>query len=153
MTGPSWAGVLPPRSGWEAFAEVPADAVRTVAAAAVGEFRERAEELSPGERTREALDKLAEEIWSRPLGRTEVPLRAGLLRIAADDHVLAIGLHHIVADRWSLGIMVRDLAVLYDAASRGQTLWSRSSRLTISCGNAASTVSPLRRCRSLSHAL
>lgn len=76
VTGPSWAGVLPPRSGWTAFGEVPVDAVRTVAAAAVGEFRERAEQLGSSGRTREALDALAEEIWSRPLGRTGVPLRA-----------------------------------------------------------------------------
>jgi hypothetical protein len=76
VTGPPWAGVLPPRGGWEAFAEVPADAVRAVASAAVGEFRERAEQLGERERTRAALDELAEDIWSRPLGRTEVPLRA-----------------------------------------------------------------------------
>ncbi|HEV7627175.1 MAG TPA: hypothetical protein VGO89_11820, partial [Streptomyces sp.] len=76
VTGPPWTGVLPPRGGWQAFGEVPSDAVRTVAAAAVGEFRERAEKLGPGERTRETLDAIAEEIWSRPLGRTELPLRA-----------------------------------------------------------------------------
>ncbi|SCK18566.1 hypothetical protein [Streptomyces sp. WMMB 322] len=76
VTGPPWAGVLPPRGGWEVFGEVPADAVRAVAAAAVGEFRERAEKLERQERTRERLDALAEEIWSRPLGRTEMPLRA-----------------------------------------------------------------------------
>lgn len=76
VTGPPWAGVLPPRGGWEAFGEVPADAVRAVAAAAVGEFRERAEKLGRQERTREKLDALAEEIWSRPLGRTQLPLRA-----------------------------------------------------------------------------
>lgn len=76
VTGPPWAGMLPPRSGWEAFAEVPTDAVRSVAGAAVGEFRERAERLPQKDRTREKLDALAEEIWSRPLGRTGVPLRA-----------------------------------------------------------------------------
>ena len=76
VTGPPWTGVLPPRGGWKAFGEVPSDAVRTVAAAAVGEFRERAERLGPRERTRETLDAIAEEIWSRPLGRTELPLRA-----------------------------------------------------------------------------
>lgn len=75
VTGPPWTGVLPPRGGWEAFAEVPADSVRTVAAAAVAEFRERAERLGQQERTRAALDELAEEIWSRPLGRTDMPLR------------------------------------------------------------------------------
>ncbi|MDF4250682.1 hypothetical protein [Streptomyces sp. WMMB303] len=76
VTGPSWAGVLPPRGGWQEFARVPVDAVGSVAAAAVGEFRERAEKLPPERRGRQALDALAEEIWSRPLGRTQLPLRA-----------------------------------------------------------------------------
>lgn len=76
VTGPPWAGVLPPRSGWRQLGELPTDAVRTVATAAVSEFRERTERLDPEQRTRERLDALAEEIWSRPLGRTEVPLRA-----------------------------------------------------------------------------
>ncbi|MET9861053.1 hypothetical protein ABZY93_17385 [Streptomyces smyrnaeus] len=76
VTGPSWAGVLPPRGGWREFARVPVDAVGSVAAAAVGEFRERAEKLPPERRARQTLDALAEEIWSRPLGRTQLPLRA-----------------------------------------------------------------------------
>ncbi|OEV23572.1 hypothetical protein AN220_23790, partial [Streptomyces nanshensis] len=76
VTGPSWAGVLPPRGGWREFARVPVDAVGSVAAAAVGEFRERAEKLPPERRGRQTLDALAEEIWSRPLGRTQLPLRA-----------------------------------------------------------------------------
>ncbi|NLU66419.1 hypothetical protein [Streptomyces sp. HNM0574] len=76
VTGPPWAGVLPPRGGWQAFAELPPDSVRTVAVAAVGEFRERAEKLNERARTRETLDALADEIWSRPLGRTGLPLRA-----------------------------------------------------------------------------
>ncbi|CAL9448627.1 hypothetical protein ACH4LN_29020 [Streptomyces albus] len=76
VTGPSWAGVLPPRGGWQEFARVPVDAVGSVAAAAVGEFRQRAEKLPPERRGRQTLDALAEEIWSRPLGRTGLPLRA-----------------------------------------------------------------------------
>ncbi|GGO47229.1 hypothetical protein GCM10012287_19400 [Streptomyces daqingensis] len=76
VTGPPWTGVLPPRGGWEALGEVPADAVRAVAGAAVAEFRERAEQLQQRDRTRAKLDALAEEIWSRPLGRTPLPLRA-----------------------------------------------------------------------------
>lgn len=76
VTGPSWAGVLPPRGGWQEFARVPLDAVGSVAVAAVGEFRQRAEKLPPERRGRQALDALAEEIWSRPLGRTGLPMRA-----------------------------------------------------------------------------
>ncbi len=76
VTGPPWAGVLPPRGGWQRLGELPADAVRSVAAAAVAEFRRRAEALTPQQRTRAELDALADEIWSRPLGRTGLPLRA-----------------------------------------------------------------------------
>lgn len=76
VTGPSWAGLLPPRGGWEEFGTVPVDAVMSVVAAAIGEFKERAEKLPPQQRERGTLDALAEEIWSRPLGRTGLPLRA-----------------------------------------------------------------------------
>ncbi|WP_031507522.1 hypothetical protein [Streptomyces megasporus] len=78
VTGPPWAGVLPPRGGWRPVGELPYESVRSVAAAVVAEFRRRSETLPPAERTREALDALAEEIWSRPLGGggAGLPLRA-----------------------------------------------------------------------------
>ncbi|MFI5916859.1 amino acid adenylation domain-containing protein, partial [Dactylosporangium sp. NPDC051541] len=39
--------------------------------------------------------------------------RAALLRITADDHVLALAMHHIVSDEWSAEILRRELAALY----------------------------------------
>src|SRR5262249_27670941 len=42
-------------------------------------------------------------------------LRAHLLRLAADQHVLAITMHHIITDGWSIGVLVRELAALYQA--------------------------------------
>ncbi len=47
-------------------------------------------------------------------------LRVRLLRLAADDHALIITLHHIVADGWSMGIMVDELINLYGAFSQDQ---------------------------------
>ncbi|TDC72459.1 hypothetical protein [Streptomyces hainanensis] len=98
VTGPSWAGLLPPRGGWRVEAELPAERVRGAAAAVVGEFRERRERLTPEQSTREALDALAEEIWSRPLPGTPLPLRAvhaahalGMLRAAEPVAVLSRG--------------------------------------------------------------
>jgi hypothetical protein len=76
VTGPSWAGLLPPRSGWRRIAEPDADGLRAVAGAVVAEFRARTEAQPPAHRTRDELDTLAEEIWSRPLGTTALPLRA-----------------------------------------------------------------------------
>nr|WP_230416343.1 non-ribosomal peptide synthetase [Micromonospora tarapacensis] len=48
------------------------------------------------------------------LGR-DLMLRARLLRLDAQEHVLSLVLHHICADGWSAGVLVRDLAELYDA--------------------------------------
>ncbi|MGD1000436.1 MAG: amino acid adenylation domain-containing protein [Candidatus Brocadiia bacterium] len=47
------------------------------------------------------------------------PMRAKLLRLSPDDHVLTLTLHHIVSDAWSEVILRRELSVLYAAFSRG----------------------------------
>ncbi|TRO69649.1 hypothetical protein [Streptomyces sp. IB201691-2A2] len=77
VTGPPWAGVLPPRGGWRPEPGLPGpDAVRTMVAGAVAEFRSRIDELASEGRTRTALDQIGREIWSRPVGDTELPVRA-----------------------------------------------------------------------------
>jgi amino acid adenylation domain-containing protein len=47
-------------------------------------------------------------------------LRAGLLRLAEDEHHLLLNAHHIVADGWSMGLLVQEVAVGYAACLRGQ---------------------------------
>ncbi|MDB1086759.1 hypothetical protein PJ985_04160 [Streptomyces sp. ACA25] len=98
VTGPPWSGLLPPRGGWQPRAELPGADVRAAAAAVVAEFRRRTEQLAAEERTRTALDALAEEIWSRTLADTGLPLRAvhaahalGFLRSDAPVTVLSAG--------------------------------------------------------------
>ena len=77
VTGPPWAGVLPPRGGWRAEPGLPApDALLTTLASAVAEFRSRTEELPPERRTRAELDRIGREIWSRTVGDTRLPVRA-----------------------------------------------------------------------------
>ncbi|RKH11913.1 amino acid adenylation domain-containing protein, partial [Corallococcus sp. CA053C] len=46
-------------------------------------------------------------------------LRAVVLRLAEDEHILCLTLHHIVADGWSVGVFVRELAAIHEAFSRG----------------------------------
>jgi amino acid adenylation domain-containing protein len=58
---------------------------------------------------------------SRPFNLETGPLfRCSLLRIGPDDHVLLLALHHIVADGWSLGILLRELSTIYAASARGE---------------------------------
>ncbi|KOV38957.1 hypothetical protein ADK60_01475 [Streptomyces sp. XY431] len=77
VTGPAWAGLLPPRTGWRPVGEPPAAQVYGEVMAAVREFRERSEAVPAHHRTRPVLDALADEIWSRPLtALPELPLRA-----------------------------------------------------------------------------
>ncbi|MEV5427837.1 non-ribosomal peptide synthase/polyketide synthase [Streptomyces sp. NPDC052701] len=71
----------------------------------------RLEELLAGERDRPF------ELRRGPL------LRTALVRLADDDHVLALALHHIVTDGWSTAVLTGDLAHLYRAevgAAEGQ---------------------------------
>ncbi len=42
-------------------------------------------------------------------------LRATLLRLAETEHVLLLSLHHIVADGWSMGVLMQEVAALYPA--------------------------------------
>ena len=45
--------------------------------------------------------------------------RAGLFRIGDEAHILALVLHHIAGDQWSLGVLGRELASLYNHRRRG----------------------------------
>ncbi len=40
-------------------------------------------------------------------------LRATLLRLGPDDHILLVTVHHIVWDGWSLNVFIRELSALY----------------------------------------
>lgn len=42
-------------------------------------------------------------------------IRAEVLKLSAEDHVLVLTAHHIVCDGWSFGVIVRDLAAFYAA--------------------------------------
>ena len=47
-------------------------------------------------------------------------IRASLIRLGPDDHVLALSIHHVVFDEWSTGILHRELSALYEAFRRGE---------------------------------
>ncbi|MFF7768191.1 hypothetical protein ACIPIU_16690 [Streptomyces massasporeus] len=99
VTGPPWAGVLPPRGDWRSEPGLPApDALRSLVAAVVAEFRSRTQELPAELRTRAELDRIGADIWSRTVGDTRLPVRAvhaaqslGFLRPGAPLGLLSSG--------------------------------------------------------------
>ncbi|MCX5387046.1 non-ribosomal peptide synthetase [Streptomyces sp. NBC_00083] len=63
-----------------------------------------------------ALAGLTEQESRRPFDLGAGPLlRAALVRLADDEHLLLLAIHHIVADGWSLDILVREMAHHYRA--------------------------------------
>ncbi|WP_025214734.1 non-ribosomal peptide synthase/polyketide synthase [Pseudomonas brassicacearum] len=68
-----------------------------------------------------SIQAFLEEQTQRPFDLlSDALLRVALLELGEQDHVLALTLHHIVSDAWSLQVMVDDLMSLYSAFAQGQ---------------------------------
>jgi amino acid adenylation domain-containing protein len=66
------------------------------------------------------VQRRAREDAGRPFDLAQGPLfRATLLRLADDEHVLLLCIHHIVTDGWSSGVLFRELGALYAAYHDG----------------------------------
>lgn len=78
------------------------------------------QEISPEQRESEAL-RLANEEALRPFDLNCGPLlRATLLQLGEQEYVVLVTLHQIVFDGWSEGVLLRELAALYEAFSTGK---------------------------------
>ncbi|KAF9273424.1 hypothetical protein BGZ68_001525, partial [Mortierella alpina] len=75
-----------------------------------------------GVQDKEVIVKQATEQNVRtPFDLEKGPLvRAQLLQLTDDEHVLLITMHHIITDGWSMGVMIRELNELYEAYATGQ---------------------------------
>ncbi|MCL5996213.1 MAG: amino acid adenylation domain-containing protein, partial [Chloroflexi bacterium] len=72
-------------------------------------------DVPPAERERRAI-ALARQEAQQPFDLSRGPmLRATLYRLNDDEHLLLTAMHHIVTDAWSMGIMTREVAALYNA--------------------------------------
>jgi amino acid adenylation domain-containing protein len=65
--------------------------------------------------------QLATEEARQPFDLTRAPLlRARLLHLEENEHVLLLTMHHIISDGWSLGLLIKEMASLYEAYSVGR---------------------------------
>jgi len=87
----------------------------------------------------EAVRQQAEADACLPFDLVHGPvLRCSLAILGQHHHVLQLAIHHIVADGWSMGILVRELAALYgEYASGGDGSGARLSDLPVQYGDYA----------------
>ncbi|MGD2113572.1 MAG: amino acid adenylation domain-containing protein, partial [Acidobacteriota bacterium] len=64
--------------------------------------------------------RVAEPVLYRPFVLSSAPLlRTVVVRRSASEHTLVVALHHIAADGWSMGVLVRELSALYREQTGG----------------------------------
>ncbi|HEX8150235.1 MAG TPA: condensation domain-containing protein, partial [Pyrinomonadaceae bacterium] len=69
----------------------------------------------------EQVRRLVADEARRPFDLSAGPLlRARIVKLAAEEHVVALVMHHIISDGWSVGVLVQELGALYGAFTKGQ---------------------------------
>lgn len=78
-------------------------------------------ELPGGDSDEAALSEQVATLLREPFDLDGALLRFALIRIADDDHLLVVVAHHIICDRWSLMVFLRELTAGYRASLSGTT--------------------------------
>jgi amino acid adenylation domain-containing protein len=75
----------------------------------------------PAAEQEDAAHKLALAEVLKPFDLSKGPLlRVRLLKLADDDHIAVVAMHHIISDAWSMRVFFREMAVLYNSFSQGR---------------------------------
>jgi amino acid adenylation domain-containing protein len=75
----------------------------------------------PEQERRAQMQRLSREQASEPFDlAARPPLRVRLLRLSNTEHVLMVTIHHVVCDGWSLDVLAREVAQIYDAMRSGR---------------------------------
>ncbi|MBD2355223.1 amino acid adenylation domain-containing protein [Tolypothrix sp. FACHB-123] len=68
-----------------------------------------------------AVQQLITQAAQQPFDLTQAPLlRLSLLKLNPTEHIVLFAMHHIISDAWSMGILIRELTVLYQAYLNGE---------------------------------
>ena len=78
-------------------------------------------DLREAEEVEAELLRQAEQEAETPFDLARGPLARGrLLRLGEDEHALLVTMHHIVADGWSMGILIEEFSALYSGYREGK---------------------------------
>jgi amino acid adenylation domain-containing protein len=74
-----------------------------------------------GAKREEEMRRLLRQEGELPFDLSRGPLlRVNALRLEAEEHVVSLTMHHIISDGWSLGILIREVAKIYEGYGEGQ---------------------------------
>ena len=77
-------------------------------------------ERFPGNRRVKKSEALASEEIGRPFNLAEAPLlRCKLIRLAENEHLFTVTMHHIISDDYSMTLFLKELSIIYEAFSCG----------------------------------
>ncbi|HEU0078552.1 MAG TPA: condensation domain-containing protein, partial [Longimicrobiaceae bacterium] len=103
------------------FAVVDGEPEQRIAPAAGSRFHLVEHDLDGAAEAGAGLRRLVAEEANAPFDLARGPLiRGRLVRLAPDEHVLLLGMHHVVSDAWSMGVLLRELSALYAAFLHGE---------------------------------
>ncbi len=103
------------------FAPVDGEPVQQIIPAEESSFHLVEHDLCGEMDAQEELDRLIEPEENAPFDLERGPLIRGMLVcLSENEHALQITIHHIVSDGWSMGVLMKELSVLYSAFARGE---------------------------------
>lgn len=76
--------------------------------------------LQSGERQLQLIKLMAEETGQVFDLSRDLMLRARLIKLSEQEHIVLVTLHHIASDGWSMPILINEFSKLYSAYSQGQ---------------------------------
>ncbi|WP_375509763.1 condensation domain-containing protein [uncultured Nostoc sp.] len=108
------------RTTFEMVEDQPVQVIHPIPTANVTITVENVCNLPEGQRNSDVQRLIVEES-QRTFDLIQGPLlRCTLLRVGEQEHILLFTIHHIVSDGWSIGLLVQELAALYEAFSTGK---------------------------------
>lgn len=105
------------RSTFDSYDGVPAQVVHAEPAVSIETFDLSG--MAPEEATQKAEALVKENANAPFVLERDRPYRFRIIKLAEEDHVLSIAVHHIAADQWSWGILSRDISAFYSKRTGG----------------------------------
>ncbi|MGF1676917.1 MAG: condensation domain-containing protein, partial [Rivularia sp. (in: cyanobacteria)] len=79
-------------------------------------------QLLPTQQQEQQVKQLIKETSTQPFNLSYTPLfRTKLIKLNGNEYVLLFTMHHIISDYFSMRLLIRELATIYQSLSKGET--------------------------------